>query len=304
MKKGLTVFVGLLLVAMSFSVAMAGGTIKIAIVEPLSGTFKDVGDRYLEGVKYAAKELNAKGGILGKKIEIIAMDSELKPAVAVRKATKLIMKDGVKFFMGGTGSSVGGAMSVLAAKKNAIMVTYGMEAASMTGDKCCRNFFRTCANSDNHSYALAHWVAENGFKKVFCIGQDYSFGKQATKSFIDKLKELNPKAEIVGKVMHPLGTKDFAPYVSQIISSKAEVVFTPNWGSDLTLLLKQAKPLGLKARFACYFLNDENAITAVANDDAVAGSVTAEVYMVTIPTEANKKFVPSSRRARATTPPG
>jgi branched-chain amino acid transport system substrate-binding protein len=297
MKKSLTIFIGLLSMVMVASVAMAGGTIKIAVVEPLSGTFKDVGDRYLEGVRYAVKVINQSGGLLGKRVEVIAMDSELKAAVAVRKATKLIMKDGVKFFVGGTGSSVGGAMSVLAAKKNAIMVSYGMEAASLTGEKCSRNFFRTCANSDNHSYALAHWVAANGFKKVFCIAQDYSFGKQATKAFVDKLKELDPKIEIVGKVLHPIGTKDFAPYVSQIISANPEVVFTPNWGSDLTLLLKQAKPLGLKAKFACYFLNDENAITAVANDAAVIGSVTAETYMVTIPNEANKKFVAQFKKS-------
>jgi len=297
MKKGLTILSMLLSVLLLASVALAGGTIKIGVVEPLSGTFKDVGDRYLEGVKYAAKMINQNGGLLGKKVEVIPMDSELKPAVAVRKATKMIMKDGVKFFMGGTGSSVGGAMAVLAAKKNAIMVTYGMEAASMTGEKCCRNFFRTCANSDNHSYALANWVAESGYKKVFCIAQDYSFGQQATQAFLDKLKELDPSIEIVGKVMHPIGTKDFAPYVSQIIAAKPQVVFTPNWGSDLTLLLKQAKPLGLKAKFACYFLNDENAITAVSNDEAVIGSVTAETYMVTIPTEANQKFVAQFKKS-------
>ncbi len=291
MKRLLTICIGLLTVFMLATTAMAEGTIKIAVVEPLSGNFKDIGDRYLEGVQYAAKMINENGGLLGKKVEVIPMDSELKPAVAVRKATKLMMKDGVNFFVGGTGSSVGGAMSVLAGKKNAIMLSYGMAATSLTGEKCSRNFFRACATTDNQSYALAHWVADQKFKKVFCIAQDYSFGKQAVDAFVSKLKELNPEAEIVGTAMHPTGTKDFAPYVSQIISSGAEVVFTSNWGNDLTLLLKQAKPLGLKARFACYYLNDENAIQVVADDDAVVGSVTAEIYMLTIPTEANKKFV-------------
>ena len=297
MKKGLTIFIGLLAVFIAATTALAGGTIKIGAMDPLSGTFKDVGDRYLEGVQYAAKVINKNGGILGKKLEIIPIDSELKPAVAVRKATKLIMRDGVKFFIGCCGSSVGAAMSVLAAKKNVIMIASGMEAASMTGCKCGRNFFRVCANSDTHSYALAHWVAQQGFKRVFCILQDYSFGKQATKAFTDKLAELNPQAKIVGKILHPIGTKDFAPYISQIIAAKPDVVFTGNWGSDLTLLLKQAKPLGLKAKFACYFLNDENAITAIADDDAVIGSVTAETYMVTIPLEANKKFVAEFKKS-------
>jgi branched-chain amino acid transport system substrate-binding protein len=278
--------------------ASAGGTIKLAVMEPLSGTFKDIGDRYLEGVQYAAQVINEAGGINGMKVEVIPVDSELKPAIATRKATKLMIQDGVKFFCGGTGSSVGGAMAVLAEKKGGLFFTYGMAAASFTGDKCSSHFFRACANTDTQSFALANWVAKQGYTKVFTVAQDYSFGKQATAAFVKKLAELNPKAKIVGKILHPIGTKDFAPYVSQIINSGAEVVFTSNWGSDLTLLLKQAKPLGLKAKFACYYINDEQAITAVANDDAVIGSVGAEVYMITIDNPANKKFVEGFKKAK------
>ncbi len=271
--------------------AQAADTIKLAVMEPLSGNFKDIGDRYAEGVKFAAEVINAKGGINGKKLEVILVDSELNPAVATRKATKLIMQDDVRHFCGGTGSSVAGAMEALNEKHNTLFFTYGMAAASLTGDKCNRNFFRTCASTDMQSYALANWVAQKGFKKVFCIAQDYSFGKEAVAAFTKKLKELNPQAEIVGEVLHPLGTKDFAPYVSQIISSGAEVVFTSNWGNDLTLLLKQARPLGLKAKFAGYYLNDDLMIKAVADDEAVIGSVSAEIYMLSIPGQANADFI-------------
>ena len=298
MRKLITTMMVLTLALCFAAAASAGGTIKLAVMEPLSGTFKDIGDRYLEGVQYAAEVLNKAGGINGMKVEVIPVDSELKPAIATRKATKLMIKDGVKYFCGGTGSSVGGAMSVLAEKKGGLFFTYGMAAASMTGEKCSKSFFRACANTDTQSYALANWVAQQGFSKVFTIAQDYSFGKQATAAFVRKLAELNPKAKVVGKVLHPIGTKDFAPYVSQIINSGAEVVFTSNWGSDLTLLLKQAKPLGLKAKFACYYLNDEQAITAVANDAAVIGSVGAEVYMLTIDNPANKKFVEGFKKAK------
>ena len=276
----------------------AADTIKLAVMEPLSGTFKDIGDRYLEGVQYAAEVLNAKGGINGQKVEIIAVDSELKPAIATAKATKLILTEGVKYFCGGTGSSVAGALEVLAQKHSLIFFTYGMAAASLTGEKCSPNFFRLCANTDTQSAALAKWVADQGFKKVACIAQDYSFGQEATAGFIKKLKALNPDVEIVAQILHPTGNKDFAPYVSQIINSGAEVVFTSNWGSDLTLLLKQAKPLGLKAKFACYYLNDDNAITAIANDDAVIGSVSAEVYMLSIPGAANQEFIEGFKKSK------
>ena len=287
-----------LILFFTVSPVWAADTIKLGVMEPLSGTFKDIGDRYLEGVQYAAEVLNAHGGINGQQVEVIPVDSELKPAIATTKATKLILTKGVKYFCGGTGSSVAGAMEVLAQKHSLIFYTYGMAAASLTGEKCSPNFFRVCANTDTHSAALATWVASKGFKKVACIAQDYSFGKEATAGFVKKLKELNPDAQVVAQILHPIGTKDFAPYVSQIINSGAEVVFTSNWGSDLTLLLKQAKPLGLKAKFACYYLNDDYAITAVSNDDAVIGSVGAEVYMLTIPGKANEEFIEGFKKSK------
>ena len=295
MKKGilLGLVISLAMVAtFSFTKnSQAADTIKLASVEPLSGTFKDIGERYFSGVEYAVKVINKQRGLLGRKVELIAIDSELKPDVASRKATKLMLKKGVKFFCGGTGSSVGGAMSVLASKNNALMISYGMAAASLTGKKCSRNFFRTCLNTDMQSYALAAWVAKSGYKKLFTIAQDYSFGHEATAAFIKKLKELNPSVEIVGEIYHKTGEKDYAPYVSQIISSGAEIVFTSNWGNDLTLLLKQAKPLGLKAKFICYYLNDEYVIKGVANNNAVIGSITGESYMLSIPNKKNKKFI-------------
>jgi branched-chain amino acid transport system substrate-binding protein len=163
--------------------AAAADTIKIGATEPLSGTFKDIGERYLDGVVYAAKVLNAKGGLLGKKVEVVPIDSELKPDVATRKAQNLIMKDDVRFFCGGTGSSVGAAMSQLAERENVIMYTYGMAAATMTGAKCNRNFFRPCANTDQQSYALAELIARKGYGKVAIIAQDYSFGQEALAAF-------------------------------------------------------------------------------------------------------------------------
>jgi branched-chain amino acid transport system substrate-binding protein len=291
-----------ILLCMAISIAMAGvflittnsqaaEPIKLGVCEPLSGTFKDIGDRYLEGVEYAAKVINEQGGLLGRKVKVIPIDSELKPDVATRKATKLILKEKVKYFCGGTGSSVGGGMSVLAEKNSALMLSYGMAAASLTGKKCSRNFFRACLNTDTQSFALARWVAKSGYKKVLGIAQDYSFGHEAVEAFMKKVKELNPSIEIVGKLFHKAGEKDFAPYVSQIIGSGAEVVWTPNWGNDLTLLVKQGRTLGMKAKIACYYLNDEYLIESVADDSAIIGNITAEAYMLTIPTEKNREFI-------------
>ena len=287
-KLGLLVLSVLVLLAVP---AAAQDTIKIGAVEPLSGSFKDIGERYLDGVVYAAKVINESGGLLGKKVEVIPIDSELKPDVATRKAQNLILKNGVKFFCGGTGSSVGAAMEQLATKQNAIMISYGMAAASMTGEKCSKNFFRTCGNTDQHSYALADLIGKKGYKKVAIIAQDYSFGKEALSAFKKRLAQANPAAKIVAELYHPAGTKDFAPYASQLIAAKPDVIFTPNCGNDLTLLLKQGRPMGMKQKVFSYYINDEVTIEALANDSLMIGNMGAEVYTLSIPTKKNKDFV-------------
>ena len=273
------------------STGRAAEPIKLGVTEPLSGTFKNIGERYLEGVQYAAKVLNQQGGVLGRQIEVIPIDSELKPDVVTRKSTALILRDQVKYFCGGTGSSVGAAMSTVAEQNNAIMFSYGMDAASLTGQKCSKNFFRPGTNTDMHSYALAAYIAKSKFKKVYCIGQDYSFGHESIKPFISRIKKLNPSIEIVAEVYHPLGEKDYGPYVSRIVASGADLVFTTDWGNDLTLLVKQAKPFGLKAKFAGYYLSDEETVSAIGESELLVGSIASETYMLTIPTEENKRFI-------------
>jgi branched-chain amino acid transport system substrate-binding protein len=288
---GLCILFMALLLSLPMCATAAEDTIKIAAMEPLSGTFKDIGERYLDGVVYAAKVINESGGLLGKKVEVIPVDTELKPDVATRKAQNLILKDGVKFFTGGTGSSVGAAMQQLAEKQNVIMVTYGMAAASMTGEKCNKNFFRACANTDQQSFALAQLIGKKGYKKVAIIAQDYSFGKEALSAFKKKLAQVNPSAVIVAELYHPAGTKDYAPYVSQLIAAKPDVIFTPNWGNDLSLLLKQGRPMGMKQKVFSYYINDEVTIEALGDDKLMIGNMGAEVYTLSIPTKKNQEFV-------------
>ncbi len=271
--------------------ASAEDTIKIGAVQALSGTFKDIGERYLDGCVYAAQVINEQGGLLGKKVEVIPVDTEFNPDVATRKATKLILRDGVKFFYGGTGSTVGMAMKELATKHNLIFFTCDADSASMTGKDCSRNFFRPGGCTDNRSFAVAQQTVKQGYKKIAIIAQDYSMGREAVDGFKRKMAELDPEAKIVVELYHPAGNKDYAPYVSRIIATNPEVIFTPNWGNDLTLLLKQGRPMGMNQKILAYYINDEVSIAALANDDLMIGNTGTEIYNLDIPTEKNKEFV-------------
>lgn len=274
----------------------AQDTVKLGVVEPFSGTFKDVADRYTEGIIYAVKKINEGGGLLGKKLEVVKYDAE-NPEAATRKTQTGILKDGVKFFLTGSGSTIGAAVSEVTHKMNAITISHGAHAASLTGAKCNRNFFRTNINTDISSYALASMVVKKGYKSIGIVAQDYSFGHEAVAAFKKKLAELDPSAKVVSVIFHPIGNKDYAPYVSQLLASKPDAVFTPNWGNDLRLLLKQATTMGMDQKVFGYFLNDEMLVQAFGKDDEkLVGYIGAEVYTITIPTEKNREFVADYRK--------
>lgn len=127
---------------------MAKDEIVFGVIEPLSGPFKDVGDRYINAVSFAIEQINAEGGLLGKKVVGIYEDNALKPAISTRKAKKLILKHGAKFIMTGTGSHNTLAMAKVATKYKVINLSYGTEAASITGSAFTPYTFRCCLNTD------------------------------------------------------------------------------------------------------------------------------------------------------------
>ena len=133
-------FIVLLTIAMVVP-AWAAETIKIALFDPRSGPFKRTGDTYAAAVEFLVEEINESGGLLGRKVELIEEDSQLKPDVAVRKATKNVM-DGVKFLGTGTGTHVGLALQQVAAKEKVIFFNYGAEGDEITGKFCNPYTFR------------------------------------------------------------------------------------------------------------------------------------------------------------------
>lgn len=292
---GVFTFTILALLALAFvpSALMAKDKIVFGVIEPLSGSFKDVGDRYVNAVKFAIEQINADGGLLGKKVVGIYEDDALKPAIATRKAKKLILEDGAKFIMTGTGSHNTLAMAKVATKYKVINLSYGTEAASITGAAFTPYTFRCCMNTDQHSAVLVVYMVKKypQFKKYYIICQDYAFGREAAEGFRKKFEQIKPPgARIVGEIFHPIATKDFAPYISAIMASGAEVVLSGNWGQDLQLLLKHGASLGWKVKLADYFLNDPVHIEAVGGEAAV-GHVAGDFYMITIDSPQNKAFL-------------
>lgn len=261
-----------------------------ALIEPLSGPFKDVGTEVSAYVEYGVEQLNAKGGVLGQSVKLNVYDNQMKPDIAIRMAKKAVLEDGAKVIMNNTNSAVGLALSKVAKELGVIHVILHNEADEIMGSEFQPNSFRVCLSTSMHSGVLAHYFATTPYKKFYLLNQDYAFGHAVAESFrkiFQKVKKADQ--EIVGEEYHPMATKDFGPYVTKALSVKPDVIITGNFGPDLGNLIKQSKSLGLKAIFGGYYL--DSAMNISQAGDAALGSVTGDCYLATVKTKKNQEFI-------------
>lgn len=180
-----------------------------------------VSDLGTDGIR-SSKEANDAGGILGKKIEIVVEDNQMKGEIAVQKLKKMILQDGCQVIIQGSSSGVGGALAQQMPRYKKIYLDTAAEAMGITGENFTPYTFRTCLNAGMHVKALAQHFGNKGYKKVFLINQDYSWGYDVAKYYKMFIKQIAPDTEIVGEEFHPVFNKDFAPYISKILASGAD----------------------------------------------------------------------------------
>ena len=271
--------------------ALAADTVNIVVLDPISGTMKDVGDRTVWGVQFAVDETNAAGGLLGKQIKLIPEDTQMKPDVAARKAIRAIMEDKAKFILHNTSSAVAQALMDVAEKNKVIYLDLGAEADYLTGKNFTRYMFRTCFTTGNRARAYAEFFKTKPWRKFYLMNQDYAFGHAVADDFKKMITKEIPDAKIVGEDFAPIGQKDFAPYISKILSSGAEIIFTGNYGADLANLIIQGAQMGIKlpVRYATYFFDDD--VQLPQTGQAAVGSFVNSTYLPTINTPQNKAFV-------------
>jgi branched-chain amino acid transport system substrate-binding protein len=241
--------------------ALAEDTIRIAHIDPLSGGGASIGESALKTFRYLADELNANGGLNGKRVEWVGFDNKLDPQISLVQAQKAA-DQGFRIVTQGAGSSVAAALSDWVTKyndrnpgKQIIYLNFGAVDPALTNDKCSYWHFRFDANSDIKMSALTNFMTDRvGVKKVYLINQDYSFGQSVHAQARAMLNEKRPDIEIVGDELHPLQkVTDFSPYIAKIKASGADSVITGDWGQDFALLLKAAGDAGLQTDWYTYY---------------------------------------------------
>jgi branched-chain amino acid transport system substrate-binding protein len=251
--------------------AMGQDTLKIGWIDPLSGGAASNGERALKVFQFLANELNAKGGILGKQVEIVPFDNKLNLQQSLIQAQKAI-DAGIRILTQGQASSVAGALTDFVTKYNernpgreVLYLNYAAIDPVLTNEKCSFWHFRWDANSDIKTEALTNYMKGiPSIKKLYLINQDYSFGEAVRSQAKAMLAAKRPDIQIVGDELHPLQKiTDFAPYIAKIKASGADSVITENWGQDFALLLKAAADAGLRVNWYTYYANSVGGATAI-----------------------------------------
>ncbi|MCO5130550.1 MAG: branched-chain amino acid ABC transporter substrate-binding protein [Xanthobacteraceae bacterium] len=264
--------------------ARAADTVKIGYIDPLSGGGASVGEVGLKTFQYLADQINAEGGILGQKVEIVPLDNKTNPQESLIQAQKAV-DAGIHYITQGNGSAVAAALSDFVTKHNSrnpgkemLYFNYAAVDPILTNEKCSYWHFRWDANSDIKMEALTNYVkGVPSVKKVYLINQDYSFGQSVRTEARKMLAAKRPDIQIVGDELHPLlKITDFAPYIAKIKASGADSVITGNWGQDIALLLKAAADAGLKVNWYTYYAGGAGGPTAIKQ-----AGLDHQVYQIT-----------------------
>ncbi|MGB9616964.1 MAG: ABC transporter substrate-binding protein [Desulfomonilaceae bacterium] len=282
------------LVAAFFSAAAAEEPpIKLGVMFISSGPLGGYGVNGQRAVEMAVEEINAAGGVLGRKLVAIFGDTKLKPEVATQLAEKFINEDKVDFLMGPTSSGVAMSLSEAARKHKKILVVTQAATDSLTGAKFNPYLFSTLSNVMMHSRAGAYYMASKPYKRWMCIGPDYNYGHQSWRLFSEKLKELKPDVEIVGETFPKLMAKDYAEHIEQIRKAKPDAVWCPLWGQDAVNFIRQAKAAKLFDEIKFAFPVGAALETLVPlGTETPAGLYMSSRYFFTTPDSAeNKEFV-------------
>ncbi|MDR7289737.1 urea transport system substrate-binding protein [Mycolicibacterium senegalense] len=264
----------------------SGPKIKVGSLNSLSGTMAISEVTVRDAIKLAVEEINSKGGVLGKQIELIGEDGASEPTVFAEKAEKLISSDCVAAVFGGWTSSSRKAMLPVFESANALLY-YPVQYEGLESSK---NIFYTGATTNQQIVPALDYLKEKGVKSLYLVGSDYVFPQTANRIIKAYAKENG--IEIKGEDYTPLGSTDFSTIVNKVRSADADAVFNTLNGDSNVAFFREYRNVGLTPQdmpvVSVSIAEEEVGGIGVQN---VAGQLTAWNYYETIDTPVNKAFV-------------
>ena len=268
--------------------------IKIGMHDPLTGTYAAEGDSEVRGAKMALAEVNRKGGILGRQVELVVEDDNANAGLAAQKAHKLIEKDGCAMIMGAVSSATALSVNQVAAQKGVVYMVTGGHTDPVTGSQCHWTTFRICTTTYMLAAGLVNTLVQKFGKRWYFITPDYAFGHTFQAAYAKILQGMG--GTVLGNSLSPLGTTDFSSYLIKAQSTNPQVLILLTDGQDLVNCMKQAVQFGLQKKMAIGGGLSELEVLQALPQDARLGWWTLEWYWNQPKTPHVKEWVDNYRK--------
>lgn len=266
--------------------ANAAGTVKVGVLQSLTGTMAISEVTVKNAEMLAIDQINAAGGVNGKKIDAIVEDGESEPAIFAQKAQKLIQEDKVVTVFGGWTSASRKAMLPVFQRFNNLL----WYPVQFEGNECSPNIMYSGAQPNQQILPALQWAFEKGYKRYFLLGSDYVFPRTA--NLILKKHIIHDGGTVVGEQYVPLGGTDFSAIINKIREAKPQIIFNTLNGDSNVSFFKQMAAAGMpptKMPVMSFSIAEPEA--KAMGPSLVKGSYAAWNYFQSLNDPASKKFV-------------
>ena len=239
------VFLGLALAVFTWEMASAQAPIKIGASISLTGTYAKLGSYTQDGYQLCAKEVNDKGGLLGRKMEFVIYDDRSEPPTAIKLYEKLITEDKVELVMGPYSSPITNAASTVSEKHKKIMMA-SLAATTSIWERGFKYLFMTISPAEVYMEGLVELAAQAGLKTVAVINEDTLFSKAAAKGAVDLAKKKG--MQVLLHEAYPKGTTDFSAVLIKMKALNPDVIMAGSYFDDAVATTRQMKELDVNPK--------------------------------------------------------
>jgi urea transport system substrate-binding protein len=290
--KGLAASAAVVAAPMTISRAFAADPIRVGVISPLTGAWTVYGKAHISGFELAVDEINAAGGVLGRKFEMVVGDSKTEPRIVVEQANRLIRQERVDFLAGTFSSAERNAAGPVVKSANKVLLypTFyeGQEKEFFPG-VCNPNIFMFGPEPTQQVWPHMDYMLKNHGKKFFMIGSDYAWPRVTNQVTKQKLKELG--GEVVGEVYIPFNTPQYESVLRDIKNSGANVIFHSLTGSDTVNFRQQYVAAGMNDDFTLWTVDDEEVVTSGLGPEVSANTYVSFDYFMSIKHPNNEEFL-------------
>ena len=267
------------LTAVGYAAPASAETIRIGLIEPLSGRIAAVGTDVLRQWKFIADDINKSGKLGAFKLEVVPLDNAMIAERTIQQLKSAIDQN-IRIVAQGVGSNH--AINIIKflnkhnsrnPKKSVLYLNHSAVTTAFTNKLCSFWHFRFDANVDMKVAGLVTGLKNDlTVKKVYMINQNYAYGKSFRSAAMRLMKQRAPQLKLVGnELIVPFGkVQDFTPYIAKIKKSGADTVLTGNWGPDLVRFVKAAAAAGLKVQFYTIYGGITSSIAGYGPKDGLA----------------------------------